>query len=63
MLKAQDSIATIVLSLLEYFQNGLIYQESAQKKLKAFIILNISFIVIYLIDFKLELCFNEGLDF
>ena len=31
MLKAQDSIATIVLSLLEYFQNGLIYQESAQK--------------------------------
>ena len=58
MLKAQDSIATNVLSLLEYFQNGLIYQESAQKKLKASIILNISFIVIYLIDFKLESCFN-----
>ena len=58
MLKAQDSIATNVLSLLEYFQNGLIYQESAQKKLKALIILNISFIVIYLIDFKLEPCFN-----
>ena len=58
MLKAQDSIATNFLSLLEYFQNGLIHQESAQKKLKAFIILNIIFIVIYLIDFKLEWCFN-----
>ena len=35
----------------------MIYQET-QKKLKAFIILNISFIFIHLIDFKLEPCFN-----
>ena len=40
----------------------MIYQET-QKKLKAFIILNISFIVIYLIDFKLEPFFNYGFDF
>ena len=35
----------------------MIYQET-QKKLKAFILLKISFIIIYLIDFKLEPCFN-----